>query len=70
MREAVKEKEQSKVLHIGGVTHRCKLVDYGSEEKRCLKCGYITFNDKTKTDQEIITQMINDGHPAPDCNDV
>lgn len=44
----------------------CKLVPYGEEERRCVKCGYITWNNK-KTDKEIIDDMIAMGYPEPDC---
>lgn len=44
----------------------CKLVPYGEEERRCVKCGYITWNNK-KTDKEIIDDMVAMGYPEPDC---
>jgi len=44
----------------------CKLVPYGEEEKRCVKCGYITWNN-SKPDGEIINDMINAGYETPDC---
>ena len=53
--------------NISSVMHRCKLVNYGDEEKRCVKCGYITWNND-KTDNEIIEDMINAGYDAPDCD--
>jgi hypothetical protein len=49
------------------IIHRCKLVPYGNEEKRCVKCGYITWNND-KTDNEIIQDMINSGYDVPDCD--
>jgi hypothetical protein len=48
--------------------HHCILVSYGEEEKRCIRCGYITGNIKDKSDSEIIEQMIKYGYPIPDCD--
>jgi len=48
--------------------HRCKLVPYGNEEKRCVKCGYITWSNNNKTDSEIIQDMIDAGYDVPDCD--
>jgi hypothetical protein len=65
----VKDKETENVdLH--NISHRCILVNYGDEEKRCVKCNYITGNIKNKTDSEIIEGMIKMGYPAPDCSNV
>lgn len=47
--------------------HKCKLIPYGTEEKKCIKCGYITWN-ANKTDNEIIEDMIKAGYPVPDCD--
>lgn len=44
----------------------CRLVDYGNEEKRCLVCGYITWNSE-KTDEEIVSDMIKAGYQPPKC---
>jgi len=57
----------NEALTIPVVMHRCKLVDYGDEEKRCVKCGYITWNND-KTDNEIIEDMINAGYDVPNCD--
>jgi hypothetical protein len=46
----------------------CKLVPYGEEERRCVKCGYITWNNE-KTDKEIIDDMIAAGYPVPNCRE-
>jgi hypothetical protein len=46
----------------------CKLVPYGEEERRCVKCGYITWNNE-KTDKEIIDDMIDAGYPVPNCRE-
>jgi hypothetical protein len=46
----------------------CKLVPYGEEERRCVKCGYITWNNE-KTDKEIIDDMIASGYPVPNCRE-
>lgn len=47
--------------------HHCKLVPYGNEEKRCIKCGYVTWNSN-KPDNEIIQDMINAGYSVPYCD--
>jgi len=47
--------------------HHCKLVPYGKEEKRCVKCNYITWNNN-KPDNEIINDMIKAGYPIPKCD--
>jgi Zn ribbon nucleic-acid-binding protein len=44
----------------------CKLVPYGEEERRCVKCGYITWNNE-KSDKEIIDDMMAAGYPTPAC---
>jgi len=49
------------------IIHRCKLVPYGNEEKRCIKCGYITWSNN-KSDSEIIEDMIKTGYDMPDCD--
>jgi hypothetical protein len=54
-------------LGISDVIHRCKLVPYGDEEKRCVKCGYITWSNN-KTDSEIIQDMIDAGYDVPNCD--
>lgn len=59
------EKKGNGVLPL--VIHRCKLVPYGNEEKRCVKCGYITWSNN-KSDNEIIEDMIKSGYPIPDCD--
>lgn len=46
----------------------CKLVPYGESEKRCVKCGYITWNNE-KSDKEIIDDMIAMGYPVPNCRE-
>lgn len=46
----------------------CKLVPYGESERRCVKCGYITWNNE-KTDKEIIDDMIAAGYPVPNCRE-
>jgi len=48
--------------------NKCKLVPYGKEEKRCIKCGYITWNEESKSDIEIIHNMIKQGYQKPNCS--
>jgi len=50
------------------VTHRCLLVDYGEAEKRCMRCGYITWRNDAVSDDYIIEQMIKAGYPTPKCD--
>lgn len=45
----------------------CFIVQYGNEERLCKKCGYVMFNDKDMTDEQIIDQMIEDGYSVPPC---
>lgn len=47
--------------------HRCKLVPYGEDEKKCVKCNYITWNSN-KSDNDIIEDMINAGYDVPNCD--
>lgn len=47
--------------------HNCKLNNYGDEEKKCVKCGYVTWVSN-KTDSEIIEDMIKSGYELPDCS--
>lgn len=61
------QESTEQVLTIPVIIHRCKLDDYGDEEKRCVKCGYITWNND-KTDNDIIEDMINAGYEVPDCD--
>ena len=49
------------------IIHHCKLVTYGSDEKRCIKCGYITWSNN-KSDAEIIEDMINAGYDVTNCD--
>lgn len=57
----------TQALNIPVVIHLCKLVPYGKEEKRCIKCGYITWNSN-KSDSEIIEDMIKSGYDVPNCD--
>jgi myo-inositol-1-phosphate synthase len=50
------------------VTHRCNLKRYGDVEMKCVKCGYVTWRDDSKTTQELIEQMVREGYPLPDCS--
>ena len=61
------QEPQKQALNIPVVIHRCKLVPYGNEEKRCIKCGYITWNSD-KSDTEIIEDMIKAGYDVPNCD--
>ena len=60
------QEPQKQVYLMPVVLHCCKLVPYGNEEKRCIKCGYITWNSD-KSDTEIIEDMIKAGYDVPDC---
>lgn len=62
-----KLESQIEQLDIPVVIHRCKLVSYGNEEKRCVKCGYITWSNN-KADSEIIEDMIKAGYDVPNCD--
>lgn len=63
-----KETKENGNLLIFSVTHRCLLKRYGDVEMKCIKCGYITWRDDSKTTQELIDQMIKEGYPLPDCS--
>ena len=49
-------------------THRCLLKPYGTVEMKCTKCGYVTWRDDSKTTQELIDQMLEEGYPLPICS--
>jgi len=47
--------------------NKCNFVPYGDSENRCKKCGYITWVDKSKSFDEIMLVMIDNGYPKPEC---
>lgn len=55
----------NKTEHVE-LVHNCFLIPFGDEEKRCIKCGYITWN-VNKSNNEIITDMIRAGYEMPTC---
>lgn len=50
------------------ITHYCNLKHYGEVEMICTKCGYVTWKDDSKTNEELIEQMVKAGYPIPDCS--
>ena len=48
------------------ILESCKLVP---AETRCVKCGYITWNNN-KTDSESIEDMIKAGYDVPKCDNI
>jgi hypothetical protein len=53
----------------GAVKRSCLIVQYGEEERLCKKCGYILWEKKGKSNDEIIDNMAKAGYDAPKCRD-
>lgn len=49
------------------VRRSCNIVPYGDEERLCRTCGYVLWEDKGKTNEDILNDMINSGYPSPNC---
>lgn len=49
-------------------TKKCNFIPYGEVENKCTACGYITWVDKNKKIDEIISDMIKSGYQTPDCD--
>ena len=60
---------QKPQLNIGAVRQSCLIVQYGEEERLCKKCGYVLWEEKGKSNDEIINNMVKAGYDAPTCRD-
>jgi hypothetical protein len=45
----------------------CDFKPFGEEENVCTRCGYVIWASKSKTYDEIVKQMIENGYDTPDC---
>jgi len=46
---------------------KCVIISYGEEERLCKVCGYVMWEDKGKSDDEIIDSVIKRGYEKPKC---
>jgi hypothetical protein len=61
------DKEGTTQLNMDTVRRNCVIVQYGSEERLCRKCGYVLWDEKGKTNEEIIGNMVKSGYKSPSC---
>ena len=50
-----------------GKMKNCPIVPYGTVERLCKRCGYVFWEDKGKTIEEIAANMANSGYDLPAC---
>lgn len=55
--------------HKTNVKRSCNIVQYGEAERLCRTCGYVLWEDKGKSNEEILNDMAKIGYPKPDCMD-
>lgn len=54
-------------LRKTNVRRSCNIVPYGEEERLCRTCGYVLWESKGKSNEEIINDMAKNGYPKPNC---
>lgn len=46
---------------------KCIIVKYGEVERLCKTCGYVLWEEKGKSNDEIIENMSKAGYEKPNC---
>lgn len=69
MNDKVTKNDNNSALRKTNVRRSCNIVQYGEEERLCRTCGYVLWEDKGKTNEEIINDMVKNGYPKPNCMD-